>query len=165
MFFFKQNKQVVFDKLYQEHHSKVRGVLYRMLLENAKPEILDELEQEVFIKAWKSMGAFEFKSKVGTWLYRISVNTAIDYLRKQKIQPIPLDENLLKDEKKDTHDIQLDVTKLLMNLDEKHRAVLILHYFEDKSIKEISTILEVQLGTVKSRLNNARKKAEALYER
>jgi RNA polymerase sigma-70 factor (ECF subfamily) len=165
LIFFKQNNQVAFDKLYEEYHDKVRGTLYRMLLENAKAEILDELEQEVFIKAWKALGTFEFKSKVSTWLYRISVNTAIDFLRKQKIQPTTLVDEILEDDIKINKDLKIDISKLLMELDEKHRAILVLFYFEERSLKEISQILEIQLGTVKSRLNTARKKAEALYER
>lgn len=165
MIFFKKNKQVTFDRIYHDHKNQVRGVLFRMLIQNAQAEILDELEQEVFIKAWNALGGFSFKSTISTWLYRISVNTAIDHLRKQKIQHTPLDEKKTQNLREHNQDLKIDVAKLLASIDDKHRAVLILYYFEEKSIEEISNILETKVGTIKSRLTHARKKAKVLYER
>lgn len=167
MIFLKQKTKSQFDKLYDENSQKVRGVLYRMLMEKAKGEILDELEQEVFIKVWSALAKFQFQSQISTWVYRISVNTAIDYLRKEKGNLEISDQAQIVDPQSNTMEassLKLDIQNLLQKIDEKHRAVLILYYFEDRQLKEIAKILEIELGTVKSRLNTARKKAAQIYQ-
>lgn len=166
MIFIKGNSKQAFDKLYAENSNKIRGTLYRMLMEKAKAEILDELEQEVFIKVWKALDRFQFQSQISTWIYRISVNTAIDFLRREKVQSEKYCENEASsnDDRFKEEFEKLDVQFLLTQLNEMHRAVLILFYFEDKSLKEISDILEIELGTVKSRLNAAKKKAAEIFK-
>jgi RNA polymerase sigma-70 factor, ECF subfamily len=151
-----------FHKLYADHQRMVRSVLYQMIGRNS----LDDMVQETFIKIWKSYPRFHFLSSEKTWIYRIVVNTAIDYLRKAEhkntrlsmefIDQIPTPIESFGD------DQQQKVQKALQQLDEAHRVVVVLHYFEELELSEISQILKIPLGTIKSRLFNARQRLKNL---
>lgn len=136
-----------------------------MLCERASMQVIDDLEQDIFIKIWKSLSTFNSQSKIQTWIYRISANTIIDYIRKSKFITESDVENLKSEEStSDNKKLELrnQVNYLLSELDELHRVVIILFYLEEKSIAEISKILEIKEGTVKSRLNIAKKKAKQI---
>lgn len=136
-----------------------------MLCERATVQIIDDLEQDIFIKIWKSLNTFNSQSKIQTWIYRISANTIIDYIRKSKftvcsdIENMEIEEPTSEDKKLEHRN---QVNYLLSELDELHRVVIILFYLEEKSIAEISNILEIKEGTIKSRLHIAKKKAKEI---
>lgn len=146
-----------FQRLFETSEGMVRGVLFRML---GSKEDVDELAQEVFIKAWKSFGQFNNQSNVKTWIYRITVNTALDHLRKQKLKGLlSLASNAQVEPT--TLGSNLEMAQLiqvgLQRLSNKHRVVFILYYFEELTIDEISKALKLSAGTIKSRLHHARK--------
>ena len=128
-----------------------------------------EITQETFLLALKSLRTYQEKSSLKAWLYTITVNTSKSYLRKRKTiekllstltsifqatsqaQPSP-EEFVLQNERDEF------LMKALDKLDEKHRMVVLLRYFQDLSVTEISEILSVSEGTIHSRLHYAREK-------
>jgi RNA polymerase sigma-70 factor (ECF subfamily) len=153
-----------FHQLYKDHHRMVRNVLYNMVDE----KILDDLVQETFLRIWKGLPRFGFKSSIRTWIYRISIHTAIDHLRTIRLRPreVFFEEDLLVSDQ----DLQLPlnqelVQKALQDLDSDHRSVVILHFFEDQSISQIAKILEIPPGTVKSRIFSAKNKLRKLLDK
>lgn len=148
----------------------VRNVMYRMGLDSE----LDDGVQDCFVKAWKGLQAdgpasFSGNSGVKTWLMRIAVNTAIDYLRRRKRdQSVPVtDENLisLRPVTQPNAEASDLVRKVLQKLKPDSRAVLILSAIEGFTNEEIGTILDIPAGTVKSRMHAARKESEAELRR
>lgn len=149
-----------FRLLYQRYRQKVRATLFKL----CGKEILDDLTQEVFLKAWKALPKLRESSYFSTWLYRICWNVACD--RRRQLARIRRDKKTLyqyapevvfdQGELLQIH-YQEIVQQGLENLKMDHRVVLVLHDLEDVPQKEIAEILSIPLGTVKSRLFNARK--------
>ena len=141
----------------------------------------EDLVQEVFLKVFKNIKNFKFDSALFTWIYRIAVNAASDYLSARKKKPLMLVENLQIFEKgpKTRKEASIPVKNLLSSekreiaitvlskIPEKFRKVLILREYEDLPYQEIAQILGISIGTVESRLFRARKRflleAEKLY--
>lgn len=155
-----------FSEFYKTHVTTVRRVMYRMGLDSD----LDDGVQDCFVKAWKgltSQGAASFsgKSQVTTWVTRIAVNTAIDYLRRRNrnITDATDHENFVDQSSTAQSGIEASeiVRKLLKRLKPESRSVLILSVMEGFTAEEISEILEIPPGTVKSRLHTAKKESEA----
>lgn len=145
-----------FEKLYQDHNKMIRSVMFNI----CGARDLDDLVQETFLRIWKGLPRFNQRSQIKTWIYRITVNTALDHCRKAKKWK---QETELK---KDVHDRRSDesrmvnqdlVQKGLNQLPEIHRAVLVLATMQGLSINEIAGIVKASEGTVKSRLHYAKK--------
>lgn len=146
-----------FEKLVKQHAGRVSGIIYQML---GSSNEVDDLAQEVFIKVYNSIKYFKEKSKFSTWIYRITVNTVWDYLRKQKHRKtIPLDEikPIKAPVKTDNSELKELLNIEIQKLPLKYRTPLILKDIEGLSYKEISNILKCRIGTVESRLFRARK--------
>ena len=145
-----------FEDLYRRYRQLVRAVIFRV----AGAGELDDLVQEAFVKIWKGLPRFFQKSRLKTWVYRVSVNTALDFLRKRRETPV--DYIVEKADKAPAVDKKLadrqQVENLLQQLTPEHRAVLVLHYYEDMDTAEISRVTGTARNTVKSRLVYARKK-------
>jgi RNA polymerase sigma-70 factor (ECF subfamily) len=152
-----------FRQLYRNYQQRVRSTLYQL----CGREILDDLVQEVFLRAWKGLPNLREPAHFGTWLYRISWNVATDQKRKyfKAKESLSQDEqifNTTPSQTEDTPDLmrlhyQDLVQRGLQSLSLEHRAVLVLHDLEDIPQKEIAEILSIPIGTVKSRLFHARK--------
>ena len=131
------------------------------------PAAANEVTQETFIAALKSLRSYQEKSSFKAWLYTITLNTSRSHLRRQKAlarlrttltsilrvdsqrQATPED-TVIQNEKEKA------IWKALNELDEKHRTVLVLRYFQDLPIAEIAEILSTNEGTIHSRLHTAR---------
>ena len=157
-----QGDKAAFQKLVKQYQEKVRGLVYSILND---PELIDDLTQEIFIKVYTSISRFEHRSSLSTWIYRIAVNHCRDEIRRKRIRrwfslekmeldPIAVGERtdgkMLQNEK-------IDMVRWgLSQISEKHRSIIVLKDFENLSYEEIARILDLELGTVKSRLNRAR---------
>ena len=135
----------------------------------ADPIEANEVTQETFIAALKSLRTYQSKSSIKAWLYTIALNTSRSHLRRQKIlerlrttltgifrvetQKQSLPEDIVIQSEK-----EIAIWESLNNLDERHRIVMILRYFHELSVAEISEILSVNEGTVHSRLHTARER-------
>lgn len=160
-----QGNQQSFRQLYRRYASRVRSTLYQL----CGGEALDDLVQEVFLRAWKGLPQLRQASQFSTWLYRICWNVASDQ-RRQFAQERSFNselksgsDRLLPSDSK--HSQAPDLMELhyqdiiqrgLQQLSFEHRAVLVLHDLEDLPQKEVAQILGIAVGTVKSRLFHAR---------
>ncbi|MFA5341144.1 MAG: sigma-70 family RNA polymerase sigma factor [Clostridia bacterium] len=138
--------------------------------------------QDSFIKAFKSLDQFNFQSSFNTWLYRIVTNTSLDLLRKNKKYQsnIPIEKPItddnddyfiqIEDEKANIEDIVHSnetvkaVRRAINELSEDFRKVIILFEIEQLSLAEVSQILKIPVGTVKSRLFRARDKLASILK-
>ena len=153
---FKKTDQQKFNQVYDEYHSLVRNVLYNIVGKDA----LDDVTQETFIRIWNGLPRFAFRSSLKTWIYRITINTATDHFRKKKLMPTDLiDKEIERRESSHTLSTEaLIIESSLDELDENSRNIIVLFYFEELTVKNISKILEIPEGTVKSRLHHAKDK-------
>ncbi len=129
----------------------------------------DDVIQEIFIKVYTTLPKFKFKSSLGTYIYRIAVNYCIDYNKhnkkhKDKLRLFADYDRQIKDiPSKEKSPEQVWEDELLRNrllhiidgLSEKQKAVFILKYFDGLQIKEITEIMSLKEGTVKTHLNRA----------
>jgi RNA polymerase sigma factor (sigma-70 family) len=142
-----------------------RGLIYKVChLYCDDPEDRKDLFQEIVLQVWKSLGNFRQESSIGTWMYRIALNTAITHLRKEKrsggkvsLDGIDIPE-LTEDGEKEEQLKQL--FKAIENLDRIDKSIVLLH-LEEKSYEEISEItgltrtnVGVRLNRIKAKLSN-----------
>jgi len=120
-----------------------------------RPEEVDDLLQEVFIKVYKNLRQFNFKLSFSSWIYRIAHNESINLIKSGWIQKITSLEPLFFIGKEDQIEQEIDRKQLrremetcLNKLEAKYKEVLLLHYYEDKSYEEISDILRLPVKTV-----------------
>ena len=128
----------------------------------------EDVLQETFIAAFRSMKAFEERSSVKTWLYAIAYRQAA-LLRRKKRMPMQMltDDALLAGPEMKHElavDAKIDLDKALAHLPEDHRAILILRELEGMSYEEIAGILELPRGTVESRLHRARQSLKNYFQ-
>ncbi|MGC9316535.1 MAG: sigma-70 family RNA polymerase sigma factor [Armatimonadota bacterium] len=160
-----------FGRLVDEYKDKIYNYVARMLND---PYEAEDVTQEAFLRAFRSLPRFRGASSFHTWLYRIASNLAIDVVRRRKRQEptFSLDEPLEGDdgeyereiadetggpeEASTTRETRVAVRRAIMDLPEKLRDVMILYELQGETYEDIAQILDVPLGTVKSRLFNAR---------
>lgn len=169
--------QNAFEILVTTHQKAVYNLALRMV---GNPEDAADLSQEAFLKAWRSLRLFQFESAFSTWLYRLTSNTCIDFLRKRKKQNqvsttylneadeaeemlIP-DKLPLPEEQVIAAERQTQVKDAMMRLDAEYRQILILRVIQGLSYIEIGELLDLKEGTVKSRLARAREKVRQFLE-
>lgn len=131
-------------------------------------EDAEEIVQDVFLKAFRSLHTYRGDSGFSTWLYRIAYNMAIGFTRKKKREYVSIEENLLNsisDDKADSVLFPTDDEEKIMRLTDaigmlssEEKALITLFYYEDKSIEEISEIARLSTSNVKVKLYRARKK-------
>ncbi len=160
-----EGNQQSFRQLYRHYQQRVRSTLYQL----CGAEALDDLVQEVFLRAWKGLPQLRQPSQFSTWLYRICWNVASDQRRqfaqqrsfnsklKAGTNPLPQQESKLS-QAPDLMQLHYQdiIQRGLEQLSLEHRAVLVLHDLEDLPQKEVAQILGIAVGTVKSRLFHAR---------
>jgi RNA polymerase sigma-70 factor (ECF subfamily) len=154
----KAGNQASFRLLYRRYQLRVRSTLYQ-LCGNLQ---LDDLVQEVFLRAWKGLPKLRQATYFSTWIYRITWNVASDRRRQfaQQKQET-LNSLILEQHSQSSPDLmelhyQDLIWQSLQTLSFDQRAVVILHDLEDLPQKEIAKILDIPVGTVKSRLFNGR---------
>ena len=166
-----------YEKAYSDLTQKYQKPLYfhvRKMIRN--PDFAEDLVQDIFLKAFKSLKNYKNDYAFSTWLYRIATNHTIDYLRKIKLETL----SIHADDSDDTHaTIQLadgdsftdepmirlerknKVHEAIDQLPEKYREVILKRHIEEKSYQEIAEEMYIPLGTVKAHIFRAR---ELLYK-
>lgn len=156
-----QGDSTSFKQLYGRYQQRVRATLYQLCGE----EMLDDLVQEVFLRIWKGLPRLRQPGYFSTWVYRITWNVATDKRRQFAQNQLSTEDDSNLDSTpsrpEDTPDLmrlhyQDLVQQGLQSLSLEHRAVLVLHDLEDVPQKEVANILQLPVGTVKSRLFYAR---------
>ena len=158
-----QGDQAAFRVLVERYQERIRNLIFSIF---HQPEIVDDLSQEVFIKAFEALSQFRFQSSFYTWLYRIAVNKSRDELRKRKVRrwfSLQLmmdsaDKELVSKIVVEPQDKELQelLAASLQTLPEKYRIAVVLKDIEGMSYEEIAETMECEIGTVKSRLSRAR---------
>jgi RNA polymerase sigma-70 factor, ECF subfamily len=158
-----QGEQGAFRILVERYQERIRNLIYSIFHDQ---QVVDDLSQEVFIKAYEALAQFRFQSSFYTWLYRIAVNKSRDELRKRKVRRwFSLQTMLDASDKELTakivveqHDNELQelLAAGLKTLPEKYRIAIVLKDIDGLSYEEIAEIMECEIGTVKSRLSRAR---------
>lgn len=115
-----------------------------------------DVVQESILKAFLSIDSLKNFNYIKTWFYRIIVNVSLDFLRKRKREIIIDEEYLLSNDTSTIdHYKDIDLKRALDALPEKYRSIIVLRFFEDLKLEEISEILKVNVNTVKTRLYKA----------
>ncbi|MCZ7555285.1 MAG: sigma-70 family RNA polymerase sigma factor [Bacteroidia bacterium] len=152
-----------FRHIMDRHCERIRNLIFTMF--NSR-DMVDDLTQEVFIKAYRALPGFRFDASVHTWLYRIAVNHCRDEMRRRKIRKVfslqrMMDAGDTEIERvtavhQDEHETQEFIQAGLQRLPEKYRLPVILKDVEGRTYEEIADIMKCELGTVKSRLARGR---------
>ncbi len=143
-----------FRELYEREYLAVFRSVRAIVLD---PSAAEDLTQEAFVKAYRARHGYKPTAPVGAWLHRIAVNTAISYLRRQKLAkllPVRLYTPAHSNEY-DRADARSVVELALADLSPKLRAVVALHYYQGYTRVEIAAALGIPSGTVASRLAKA----------
>jgi len=175
--------EAAFRMLVTRYQERIHRLVYRYTKDALEAE---DVTQDVFLKLYRKLDSFQWDSAFYTWLYRIAVNTAADHVSKRQRRPVQLsedvgqlmgspdpdpsrqyrgpsasespDESLLQEERAEvTH-------RILEQLPEGYRTILVLREFEELSYVEISEVLGCSLGTVESRLFRARARFRRILE-
>ena len=165
----RQGDQSAFEQLVTGNQNKVYSLALRL---TGDRDTAADLAQEAFVKAWQGLASFQGESSFATWVYRLATNVCIDYLRKQKrreaVEPsVSLDdaESGWAEPADWEQDPQLQLersergqalSRALARLPDWQRRILILRELSGLSYQEISQALDIDLGTVKSRIARSR---------
>lgn len=160
-----------FEELVRRHQHRVFAVAGGIL---RRREDVEDIAQQVFVKAYFSLKRFDQRAAFSTWLYKITVNECWDLLRKKKVRPLLYESDLSEEQAQqfsaserlesgaqdisDKLEAQQHVERLLEGLDERDRMMLILKEVEGFAIEEIAEILDLNANTVKVRLFRARRR-------
>jgi len=160
-----------FEELIRRHQHRVFAVAGGIL---KKREDVEDIAQQVFVKAYFSLKRFDQRAAFTTWLYKITVNECWDLLRKKKVRPLVYESDMSEEQARQVissaeqggngPDIserlaaRQRVERLLEGLDQRDRLMLILKEVEGFSIEEIAEVLELNANTVKVRLFRARRR-------
>lgn len=163
---------------FRELFEKYRQPLYYHILKMVRDkEVIDDLLQEIFLKAFDNIGNYNADFAFSTWLYRITTNHSIDFLRKKKLKTLSLDEPVqtrdgslsIEVEDEGNYSDELIMRKqravilkdALESLPDKYREIIKMRHMDELSYQEIAELTDLPLGTVKAHIFRAR---ELLYK-
>ncbi|MDO4296682.1 MAG: sigma-70 family RNA polymerase sigma factor [bacterium] len=153
------------EKVLMEHYDSYYRLAYSYM--KNKEDALDVVQESAY-KAMRDCNSVRESAFLKTWMYRIVVNTALDFLRKKKHEEVV--ETLPEDGREDVYE-DWDLQMVLNRLGEKEKSIIVLRYFEEEKLEDIAKILGENLSTVKARLYRTLKKlrieleTESLHER
>lgn len=167
-----------FDALILKYGDKLYGLVYNM---TSNKDDTHDLLQEIFAKAYQSLGKFRGKSLFYTWIYQIAVNTTLNFLKKRKrrasLSLNELDESARHDpglvdathaanpeRQTNLHELQRKLNEAMMKLSESHRMVVTMFDIQGLSHAEIAKALNVSEGTIRSRLHYAHAHLQSLLQ-
>ncbi len=158
-----------FDKLYVKYSNKVFSKCISLLKNEA---LAQDATQDIFLKIFLNLAKFGGKSKFSTWIYSITYNYCIDLIRKAKKEKNIFSEDIenapdLAEEVPDSALLEIEVKKLKIILEKipiGDKAVLLMKYQDDMSIKEISESLEKSESAIKMKIKRAKHKVQKVYK-
>lgn len=162
-----KGRAAAFGELVRRYQDRLVGSLYRML--GSREDSLD-IAQEAFVSAFQKLDRFRGDSQFYSWLFRIAYNAAVSMKRKGKLKTVSADSLREKagnepddphpasrpEHRLETGERQIAVQRALDQLAEEYRTTIVLKEMEGLSYEEIAELLEIPIGTVRSRLHRAR---------
>jgi RNA polymerase sigma-70 factor (ECF subfamily) len=162
-------------ELVRRHQAPLYRFLYRLM---GSEEDAEEAVSDVFVRAWRNAARFQYRAKVGTWLYRIAVNIARDAHSRKKSRPreVWIEANEVRhlssgsaeeEAIRSVHRGEMSVAlkKALANLSADDRLILVMYYLEDAEYAEIQAVTGLSYPVLKTRLARARKRLRHWMER
>ncbi len=172
---FKERDKVEFEELILKYQNKIYNLCRHMLGNDHDAE---DAAQDTFIKAYQNLNNFRPEACFYTWLYRIAVNTCLDYRKRPFFESFfgsftsdeeahrePASEEPSPEKLYETKQLGLVLRKSMAKLSPKLRAVIVLKEIEGLSYEEIAEVLDVSIGTVKSRISRAREELKKLLKK
>ena len=163
------DKDVLFNQLMMQYGSELKRIAYLYLND---PYECEDIIQEVFIACYQNLANFRYDASYKTWLIRITINKCKDHRKRWSIKKL-----IYKSEIKAIHTTQssenefmqqLHANKIIeqiANLSNKYKEVLILYYYQEMNMREISEVLNISINTVKSRLLRGKETLQSKLER
>lgn len=167
-----------FEELVRRHQQRVFALVGGIL---RRPEDVEDVAQQVFLKAYLGIKRFDQRAAFSTWLYKIAVNECWDYLRKKKVRPLVYEADLTEEqvsrldgiassnrppegpnERVEAREI---LDRMLAKLPEQDRLLLVLKEMAGFSVQELAELLHLNVNTVKVRLFRARGRIMDAYHR
>lgn len=156
-----------FEKIYKQYKKKAMQMAYLM---TGNQSMAMDITQEAFVECYMSLKKLKETAYFGTWFYKILTRAAWRYIKKEKrfIATEEIEKLIKEDEYSQNPYIQSDLSSFILSqinrMDYKKRTTLILYYYNELSIKEIAQVMGCYTGTVKSRLNSARRELKNYLE-
>jgi RNA polymerase sigma-70 factor (ECF subfamily) len=169
-------RPAAFGELVRRYQDRLYNTVYRLV---GNADDAQDITQEAFLNAYQGLGTFRGNARFFTWLYRIAINTAVSQRRKHRVAiPLhvgqknhdgsmgPADPSTFDDPGHglDQADQERVIQDALNRLSAEHRTVIVLKDIEEQSYEAIASILNVPIGTVRSRLHRARLELRRLLE-
>ena len=166
-----QGDRSAFSQLYLKYQPKLVSYCARLLRDDIA-QAADIVDDALF-DVWRSADKFAGKSKPSTWIYSITRNKLVSWLRKtteitlddEKMMLAMVDPAATPEETREQEDMKHQLIRLMNHLTDEHRDVLRLTYFEDRSVKEVAELLDISENTVKTRMFYARKRLGQMLEK
>ena len=168
------NHHAVLEGLMTRYRQKVMHLAFSITRDQA---LAEDMSQTVFVKAWQALPKFDGRASLSTWLYTITRNTCLTAVERER-RVVPLEDfSEVADDDGDPMVFgtaqagvesagqaaaEYDVARLLEQLPEPYRRVVVLFYLEDRSCEEVGELLSMPTGTVKALLHRGRKRLAAL---
>lgn len=168
------DRRVVLEGLMDRYRQKVMHLAVSIVRD---PVLAEDLAQTTFVKVWQALPKFDGRAAISTWLYTIARNTCLTAITRER-RMVPLEDfaevadddgdpmvfgtSQASAETSGQAAAEYDVAKLLEQLPEPYRRVVVLFYLEDRSCEEVGDLLSMPTGTVKALLHRGRKRLAAL---
>ncbi len=150
-----------FEELVRRRQSTVRNLLRRLCRDHA---LADDLSQQAFIQAWKTLGSLQSPAAFGVWLRQIAVNTWLQYVRSWKEIKSIDEEDIPLQLMMEMHGEKIDLDQALMQLSPTIRLCIVLSHAEGMSHGEVAKATKLPLGTVKSHITRGTAKLRELLQ-
>jgi RNA polymerase sigma-70 factor (ECF subfamily) len=162
----KNKDHEAFESIYAEYKDFVWNISLKI---SGNSSIAEDITSEVFIRLFKKINKFNFKSSFKTWLYRISVNTALncmDKINRKKTKQLNPDyrDKIEVTDRENTRDESDIVNGLLHELNNEDRMLIVLRELEGQPYKDIAAIFKISLASVKTKIYRAREKLRNKYK-
>ena len=160
-----ENPEKVFNQIVQEHSEKLYWHVRRMV--NSHDDA-DDILQDVFLKIWTALPSFRGEAQLGTWVWRIATNEALNWIRREKVRAAlrfsSADDEAVRRISGDPYfsgtDAQRELAKAVARLPEKQRQVFIMRWWDELPYEDIADITGTSVGALKASYHIAQEKVK-----